>query len=182
MPTSVEGAASLPPDCKKETLGVAFFDLSRFDAWASSEDDEHCAAFLQHFYAITAAVLEPSGCRIVKFMGDSGLAVFPVGRAEDAIFALCELAEQTRRAAANVHIDTYCNVSVHVGEAVTGSFGPPGLERFDVIGKTVNVAARLGRRGVVLSTQAFRTLSEDARARFQKVTRPTTYALRRPVG
>jgi len=171
-------AGSLPPDCKKETLGVAFFDLSRFAEWASSDEDERVAGFLQQFYVLAAQTLEPAGCRLVKFMGDAGMVVFPVDKAEDAIFALCEFSNQARQAALAVELDAHCNTSIHVGEAITGTFGPTGLERFDVLGKAVNVAARLGRRGVVLSPQAFRTLSEDARKRFQKITRPITYSFR----
>ena len=178
---SVEGGASLslPPDCRTETVGITFFDLSRLAEWSSSEDDERVADFLQRFYALSAKCLEPAGCRIVKFTGDAGLAVFPTESAEDAIDALSRLASETRAMGREIGFDTYLNVSVHVGPVVSGSFGPPGAERFDVIGKAVNVAARLGRRGVVLSAQAFRCLSEDARQRFHKVTRPVTYVLGR---
>ncbi len=180
MSTISDGGAngSLPPDCKAETLGIAFFDLSLFAEWSSSDDDERVAGFLQEFYELAADALQPAGCRLVKFMGDAGMAVFPVGRAEDAIFALCEFSVSTRRVAGARKLDVYCNTNIHVGDVITGSFGPPGLERFDVVGKTVNIAATLGRRGIVLSPQAFRTLSEEGRKRFQKITRPITYAYR----
>jgi len=178
-PSAKGGATgSLPSDCKTETLGVAFFDLSRFAEWSSSDDDERVAAFLQQFYELAARILEPAGCRLVKFMGDAGLAVFPVDRAEDSIFALCKFSTEVRKEALAVGLDTYCNTNIHVGEAITGTFGPAGLERFDVMGKAVNIAARLGRRGIILSPQAFRTLSEAARKKFQKITRPVTYAFR----
>ena len=114
----------------------------------------------------------------MKFMGDAGLAVFPVDKAEDAILALCEFSTAARQAALAVGLDAYCNTNIHVGDVITGTFGPAGSARFDVLGKAVNVAARLGRRGVTLSPQAFRTLSEEARQRFQKITRPITYAFR----
>ena len=177
--TAGRGADSaLPPDCHRQTLGVAFFDLSRFAEWASSDDDERIASFLQRFYALAAEHVEPAGGRVVKFMGDAGLAVFPTESAESVILALCELAQEARRCAVEVGFDTYLNVSVHVGPVLAGNFGPPGAERYDVIGKTVNVAARLGRRGVTLSSQAFRCLSDDGRKRFEKITRPVTYRFR----
>ena len=178
-PSAEGGAArSLPSDCNTETLGVAFFDLSRFGEWYSSDEDERVAAFLQQFYELAAGTLEPAGCRLVKFMGDAGMAVFPVEKAEKAIIALCEFSTGARQAARAVGLDTWCNTTIHVGDVITGTFGPPGLERFDVIGKTVNIASRLGRRGIVLSPQAFRTLSEAGRKQFQKITRPITYAFR----
>jgi len=106
-----------------------------------------------------------------------GLAIFPVDRAEDSILALAELARRARECARGHGIDVYLNTNVHVGPVLTGSFGPPGLERFDVIGKAVNVAARLGRRGLTLSPQAFRCLSAEGRERFEKIKPPITYRL-----
>lgn len=172
------GCSALPPDCKKETLGVAFFDLSRIAQWSSSREDERVASFFQDFYAMAARRIEPPGGRIVKLMGDAGLVVFPTESAEEVIFALCEFAEEARARARESALDTYLNVNVHVGEVLAGSFGPPGAERFDVIGKTVNVAARLGRRGVTLSPQAFRCLTPEGRKRFAKFTPPVTYRFR----
>jgi len=170
--------AALPTDCKTETLGVTFFDLSRISEWASSEDDETVASFFQKFYELAAEHIEPAGGRIVKFIGDAGLAVFPKKSAEDVVFALCAFADQARATAGEFGLDTYLNVNVHVGPVIAGTFGPPSLGRFDVLGKTVNIAARLGRRGVVLSPQAYRCLSAEARERFDKVTPPTTYRFR----
>jgi len=106
------------------------------------------------------------------------MAVFPVEAAEKVIFALAELAGAARRCAAAYGLDTYLNVSVHVGPVLAGSFGPQGAERFDVIGKTVNIAARLGRRGLTLSAQAFRRLGPEGRKRFQKILQPITYRFR----
>ena len=118
------------------------------------------------------------GIRIVKFMGDAGLCVFPTERADDTIAALCELAQQARSLAGEFGFDAYLNVNVHAGPVLQGSFGAPGREVFDVIGKTVNIAARLGRRGVTLSAQAFRLLSEEAREGFDKIKPPISYRFR----
>jgi len=174
------GAArgTLPADCKSLTSGVAFFDLSRLAEWASDEQDQSVAAFLQDFYALAEKTLNPAGIRIVKFMGDAGLCVFPPDRADAAVAALCELTGQARALALQLGYDAYLNVNVHAGPVLEGSFGAPGKERFDVIGKTVNIAARLGRRGVTLSAQAFRLLGTEAREAFDKVKPPITYRFR----
>jgi len=178
QPSVQAGAAALPPDCQTQTLGVAFFDLSRIGEWSSSEDDTRVASFFQKFYGIAAKHLEPAGGRIVKLMGDAGLVVFPEECVEDGIFALCAFTREARECGRGFGLDTYLNVNVHVGPVLAGSFGPPGAERFDVIGKTVNIAARLGRRGVTLSPQAFRCLSPEGRQRFDKITPPVTYRFR----
>ncbi|MEE8399202.1 MAG: adenylate/guanylate cyclase domain-containing protein, partial [Desulfobacterales bacterium] len=144
----------LPPDCQTVTLGVAFFDLSRMAKWTNTNEDALVASFLQKLYQLAADGLEPAGGRIVKFIGDAGLVVCPEESVETLIFALCDLSGAARRCGREFGIDTHLNISMHVGPVIAGSFGPKGDERFDVIGKTVNIAARLGRQGVTLSTQA----------------------------
>ncbi len=166
---------TLPKDAKTEELCISFFDLSRFAAWASSEQDEKMAAFMQEFYVMSEAQLTPTGARIVKFIGDAALVVAPRDKAEAMILALAELSLKVRKRAAAYGLDTYFNTNVHFGSVVSGSFGPKGSERYDILGKAVNVAALLGRRGLTLSPQAFRCLSPNARKRFQKVTPPITY-------
>jgi len=146
--------------------------------WSSSEDDLIVASFFQEFYGLTATHLEPAGT-IVKFTGDGGLVVFEEAKVEAGVVALSELAVATRRRAGEFGLDTYLNISVHVGPVVLGTFGPKGRGRLDVIGKTVNIAARLGRRGLSLSSQAFRCLSGATRERFEKIKPPITYRLQR---
>jgi len=169
---------TLPSDCKSLKAGIAFFDLSRLGEWASEKDDEHVAGFFHSFYALADRTLGQAGMRIIKFMGDAGLCVFPTERADEAVAALCTLTEQARSLAAEHGFDAYLNVNVHAGTILQGSFGAPGNERLDVIGKAVNVTARLGRRGVTLSAQAFRLLGEEARKSFGKIKPPITYRFR----
>jgi len=143
--------------------------------WADSNEDARVASFLQKFYQLAADILVPAGGRIVKFMGDAGIAVCPEESVEAMVFALCDFSAAARKCGNEFGIDTYLNVNVHVGAVLAGGFGPKDSERFDVIGKTVNIAARLGRRGVTLSTQAFRCLGEEGRKRFDKIKQPITY-------
>ncbi len=172
-------AGALPQDLKEVTQGVAFFDFSRMTEWASSQEDQSVAEMLQEFYCFASERIQDAGGRIVKFIGDAGLVVFPKEKAESVIIALADLAKEARGRAAARGFDTYLNVSVHFGPMLEGTFGPPGLERYDVLGKTVNIAARLGRRGLTLSQQAFRCLGSEARERFEKIEQPTNYRLRR---
>jgi len=58
---------------------------------------------------------------------------------------------------------------------VAGSLKKKGDKRYDVIGKTVNVAATLEATGVALSVAAFRKLEPALRRRFKKHTPPVTY-------
>ena len=177
-PVQNDAMSGLPRDCERQTLVVAFFDLSRFSEWSSSDEDERVAGFLQAFYALAGRHVGGAGGRVVKFMGDAGLAAFPEEHAEEAITALCAFAQEARQQARAAGLDAHLAVNVHVGPVLAGSFGVPGDERYDVIGKTVNIAARLGRRGVTLSAQAFRCLSAEGRKCFQKNMPPITYRFR----
>jgi class 3 adenylate cyclase len=111
-------------------------------------------------------------------MGDAGLVVCEEADVQRMIFALCELAQATRERAIGSGLDAWLNVNVHVGPVIAGPFGPVDDRRYDVIGKTVNIAARLGRRGVTLSAQAFRCLDAESRDRFDKMRLPVTYRYR----
>lgn len=175
-----KASPTLPSDSQEKTLGVAFFDLSRMAEWASHEQDGQIADFFQRYYVLVDERLEAAGGRIVKFMGDAGLVVFEPQAAEPVIAALDSLACEVRQLAGDYGISTYLNINVHVGSLIAANFGPPGKERFDVIGKTVNIAARLGRRGMTLSPQAFRCLGPETRKTFSKNMPPITY--RRPTG
>jgi len=177
-PPTAEAQADAPAKYQAETLGVAFFDLSRMAEWSSSEQDVMIGNFLQQFYELAGKQIEQAGGRVVKFMGDAGLAVFPTDRVQDGVMALWALTQQARDLAGQHGIDTHLNVNVHVGPVLAGNFGPPSLPRFDVIGKTVNTAARLGRRGITLSAQAFRCLDPEARGHCEKITPPVTYRYR----
>ncbi len=172
-------AGALPQDCREVTQGVAFFDFSRMAEWASNQEDLRVAEMFQEFYRLAGERIGAAGGRIVKFIGDAGLVVFPKENAESVILALADLAREARERAAARGFDTYLNVNVHFGPMLEGTFGPEGLERYDVLGKTVNIAARLGRRGLTLSQQAFRCLGAEARERFEKIEQPTNYRLRR---
>ena len=116
----------------------------------------------------------------MKLNGAEGLCVIPAAGMAQGVRSLCEFGTAVHRLAREHGFDAHLNVQVHFGAVVSGEFGPPGLRRYDVIGKAVNVAARLGGRGVVLTAQAYRQLDHAARQRFDKHTPPISYHYRAP--
>ena len=142
---------TLPPDAEETTLGIAFLDLARFARWAELWDDREAAGLLQGFYDLTARRIEPAGGRIVKTIGDAVMFVFEPERCQDVVEALHTLAGEVVSGAEARGLHTRLDAKVHVGPVVAGAFGPPGLERYDVFGRTVNDAARLRGEGIVLS-------------------------------
>ena len=174
---SVSASAS-PVPWQTEELGIAFFGLTRLREWHSSSEDLRVAQFLQSYYTLTSRTIAGAGARLVKLNGAEGLCVIPAAGMAAGVHALCELTSSVRRLAREQGFDAHLNVQVHFGAVVCGEFGPPNLSRYDVIGKAVNVAARLGGRGVVLTAQAYRQLDHASRQRFDKHTPPISYHYR----
>ncbi len=159
-------------------LGIAFFGLTRLREWHSASEDSRVAEFLQSYYVLAGRTIADAGARLVKLNGAEGLCVIPAPRMAAGVHALCELATTVRRLARGHRFEAHLNVQVHFGAVVSGEFGPPGLRRYDVIGKAVNVAARIGGRGVVLTAQAYRQLDHASRQRFDKHAPPISYHYR----
>lgn len=171
-------AVTSPVSWHSEELGIAFFGFGRLREWHSASEDRHVAEFLQSYYVLAERTISCAGARLVKLNGAEGLCVIPADGMADGVQALCELAGAARPLAREHGFDAHLNVRVHFGAVVSGEFGPPGMRRYDVIGKAVNVAARLGGRGVVLTAQAYRQLDHASRQRFDKHTPPISYHYR----
>ena len=116
----------------------------------------------------------------MKLNGAEGLCVIPAAGMAQGVRSLCAFGAAVHRLAREQGFDAHLNVQVHFGAVVSGEFGPPGLSRYDVIGKAVNVAARLGGRGVMLTVQAYRQLDHATRHQFDKHTPPISYHYRAP--
>ena len=153
----------------RETTSVliVFLDLSRFKFEAARREDAEIAAALNAFYRLVAREAAAGGGRVVKFIGDAALVVFP----ESAIDAAARTLRHLRRSVDEFFIELGwgCRFSAraHFGPVVAGEFGPPGDERFDIIGRAVNKTAMIQANGVTLSHAAWRRLSPEGRSRFQ---------------
>jgi adenylate cyclase len=154
-------------------LLIAFIDLTRYTAMVARAPAEEVAETLDAYYYRVAAAVEPAGGRVVKYIGDAALVVFPVERTDAGVRALLALSRELDAWLKERGWESRPVVKAHVGTAIAGAFGPEG--RFDVLGADVNVAATLDSRGFALSAEAFRALAPETRARFKKHTPPITY-------
>ena len=100
MSTRSNGSAvrldALTKGAETQTLGIAFFDLSRFNEWFSSEQAEAAIGFLQHVYELIVE-LEPHNCRVVKLMGGSGLVVLNLRRLKSRYLRCARSANRVAR-------------------------------------------------------------------------------------
>jgi class 3 adenylate cyclase len=120
-------------------------------------------------------IIARAGGRLIKTLGDAGLAAFPAAEAEAGVDAFQQLRAEGRAWLGERGFQCRTIVKLHLGPVAVGRVGSPGEEILDVYGKTVNVAARLDSTGLAMTPAVFRSLSAEARSHFRKHTPPITY-------
>ncbi len=164
------------PESRIETsLLIVFIDLTRFSAESQRVTDVELADVIDDYYQLVGRAVRASGGRVVKFIGDATLAVFPEDGVDTAVNMLLELKEAVDRLMTDHGWQCRFTAKAHFGNAVAGPFGEGDEGRFDVIGRAVNMAAVLRSTGVALSVPAFRKLSPQLRQHFKRHTPPVTY-------
>ena len=108
-------------------------------------------------------------------MGDALLIAFDEAHVDRGVESLLSLKEAIDQSMARPGWECRLVIKAHFGTVVSGPFGGGGDKRYDVIGKTVNLAASMDARGVALSVAAFRQLDPALPRRFKKHTPPVTY-------
>lgn len=152
---------------------IVFADLTRFMANSRSAGDAALAELLDGYYRHAEGLVAAAGGRVVKFMGDAFLAVWPEAGAGGGVEALPALKRDIDSWWGAKGWDSRVVFKAHFGSAVIGPFGADA--RFDVIGNEVNVAATLPARTVSLSAEAFRRLENGKRRAFRKHSAPVVY-------
>ena len=152
-------------------LLIAFADLTRFAAQSLRVSDLALAATMDEFYQRLTARIEAAGGRVVKFIGDAALIVFPEEAADRGVAALLDLKQDVDAFMSEHDWECRLQAKAHFGTVIAG----PYAGRFDVLGKAVNATAMLDSTGVAISVEAFRRLSPELRKRFKKHTPPVTY-------
>ena len=154
---------------------ITFLSLNGFTAQAGRVTDLESAVFLDEYLTLATEVVENAGGTVVKYLGDGLLAVFPPQHADAAVLGLLAFKPAADQLFRTRGWECRLIIRLHYGTLVAGPLGPPAHQRFDVIGRAVNVAARLESTGVAMSAEAFRQLGPEVRKRFKKHTPPITY-------
>jgi adenylate cyclase len=172
---SVTAADARSAGLTEVPLLIAFTNFTRYTAQADRLEDLEVARVMARYYELAGSRIAAAGGRVVKFIGDGALAVFPSDRAEAGVLALLDLKEASDRFMAEQGWECRLLVKVHYGKVVEGRFGAGADQRYDVLGTAVNIAARLDGGTVVLSEEAFGRLGPDVQQRFKKHSLPNTY-------
>ena len=164
----------------KANLLVAFIDIARFTSFGKKIDGLKLFDLMNGMAVTAIRSFSNSVGRIIKFIGDSILIVFPEESADEGVLAIMGLHDAivdyfVSQGKDNIRL----SVGIHVGEVVIGPFGEDPYKSIDVFGDNVNRAALLAGREnkgkIVLSPQAFRKLKPGTRKRFHKYTPPIVY-------
>ncbi len=157
---------------------VGFTDLREFLSLAKElETSRKLFEFLDDLAGRMSAVVENSGGRILKFIGDASLVVFSGEDADVGVRSLLKLKEVADSFIADKGFPSRLKVSAHYGEATIGPFGPEA--RLDILGETVNRAAMVERgphrSEFAITPEVFRRLKPETRTLFREFTPPVVY-------
>jgi adenylate cyclase len=166
--------SSIAPRTSLDML-VAFSDLTLFAQWAGRVTPSEIFTLMDEMAEMVGEKVESSGGRVVKFIGDAALIVFPAEQAGPGILALREMQQAMEQWLGGKGLDCRLRLKVHFGPVVCGPFGTKDDKRFDVFGDTVNTTFRLVSFGFTISPQAFRCLDDAGRKLFKKHTPPIRY-------
>ena len=140
-------------DIATENRVVLFMDVHNFSiALNASAGNLH--SFLQEMYEGLGDIIVAHGGRIVKYLGDAMLCVFPAGCENEAVECSLRLrlAFSGLVSRRGLPPDTELEVGIGSGEMVTGVFGHRSLRHWDVFGPEVNRVAVIGHhRGVAIT-------------------------------
>jgi adenylate cyclase len=127
---------------ESRVVTVLFAGMSRSVETLEKLDPEDAVALVDRLLREMVEVLVQYEGRVVRFLGDGVFAVFGVPQAheddpERAIRAALEIREGARQ------IGLELTAGIHTGEVYVGEIGSEPQQEMKVIGRTVNLAARL---------------------------------------
>lgn len=161
---------------------LCLVDLTHYTRLSQRLEPFETATFLDGFYKDCHAELGgEAGGRILKFMGDGCLAIFPPDQAADAVAAVLRLRDRVAARARDLPVSVELGANLHLARVVEGDFGPPEAAQHDVLGEGVNFTFLMGRgAGVRLSEPVYRKLPSGARSPWRRIKPPARYVLEDP--
>ncbi len=153
------------PDIALAELLIVFTDFAGYNSEVNRNSDLDVAAVMEDWYALAGTAMHACGGRVVKFIGDAALAVFPPSRVDEAMRGLVRLREDSDRFMTERGWHCRLRVRAHLGRVAAGHFGQGTERRYDVLGRAVNTAAKLfsEKGSIVLSPEALARVSPETR-------------------
>lgn len=128
----------------RKTLTVFFSDIVQFTPRVESMDENEVSVWLNNYLNKMAEIAIKHGGTLDKFIGDAVMVFFgdPLtqGEQKDAV-ACVDMAKEMIAAAEALDIDI--RIGISTGDCTVGNFGSENHMEYSILGKEVNVAARL---------------------------------------
>ena len=126
---------------QRQKMSVGFADLTHYERLMAAVSEEEAIAHLQACVQAAGDVIVKHGGQIRKYIGDALLFSFTDPR--QAIGAAKELAQFSREVEGlTLHYD----IAIATGEVLVVQLGHPSYVVEDILGETVNRAAKLLRQ------------------------------------
>lgn len=158
-------------ECQLVALMV---DLARFTNAVAGMDALEIAALIDRFYTTADRTINQHDGRVVKYLGDGCLAVFPSDRAVDAVDCVEKLRSLVNELGSDLNVDLELGANIHLCTVVEGEFGTEGI--YDIVGTGVIHTFRMGSGpGLRISEPVYRKLPSARRGSWTKYQPPATY-------
>ncbi len=140
-----------------------FSDIQRFARLFLNEDDQKID-FVQGYYELSGDRIIEQGGRIVKYIGDAILSVFPSGRERAAVRCAIDTERDFEILVKDMNLDpeVALNTGINSGEVYAGIFGHRSLRGEDIFGNTVNEASMMTRGKGICITEAVKNAIGDS--------------------
>jgi class 3 adenylate cyclase len=154
---------------------VGFYDLTGYTKFSAAHEPGQVLDLMAGYFTLTGRIIAEAGGKLIKTLGDAGLAVFFAEDADVGVRAMRRVQADGDAWLAERGYKARALVKLHAGPVALGMVGAPGAEILDIYGKTVNTAAALPSAGFAMTPAAFRALKSETRALFKKHTPPVSY-------
>ncbi len=142
---------------------VGFFDLMGFARWSEGRPPRDLLDLATALFERTGRTIADAGGQLVKVIGDAGMFVFPANDPDRVVLSLQAMKRDCDAWLAKRGYPDVMVVKIQLGPVACGQVGPPGDERFDVYGLTVNRAAMMRGRSFTLGASLVKRLRAESR-------------------
>lgn len=152
----VEALLDMPDGLKlggeKREVTILMSDLRGFTALAERLEPTEVVALLNHYLSVMVETIQQNGGTIDEIIGDAILVLFgaPLAMEDGAQRAVrCALEMQKAMGGVNEHNlqsgwpEIEMGIGLHTGKVVVGNIGSTKRSKYGVVGRTVNLTARI---------------------------------------
>ncbi len=148
----VDTEQSAPAATERRELTIFFSDIRGFTAWTERAEPDEVATRLNEYFAAMTPFIERHGGTLDKFIGDCIMVFFGAPAADDkhalhAVRMALDMQREMTRLNENWSKRGYdplhIGIGIHTAYVTVGSFGSSAFLDYTVIGRGVNLAARI---------------------------------------